>query len=169
MLAALALAGARDVGRANGILEVLEKTESTNTILKLDLLPTIRAQIEMSKGNPLRAIKELEVAASYELGTAPNSSLGPLYPAYLRGQAYLTLHNGAAAAAEFQKLIDRPGIVMTEATGSLAHLGLARAYALQGDTPKARAAYQDFLALWKAADADVPVLKQAKSEYASLQ
>ncbi|HKD73832.1 MAG TPA: hypothetical protein VKB61_16955, partial [Candidatus Acidoferrum sp.] len=169
VLAALALAGAGDVARAKGLVEQLEDSESVNTILKLYLLPTIRAQIEMSKGNPLQGIRELEAAAPYELGTAPNSSLYPLYPAYLRGQAYLTAHNGAAAAVEFQKLIDHPGIVMMEPTGALAHLGLARADALQGETAQARSAYQDFLTLWKDADPDIPILKQAKVEYAKLQ
>ena len=169
VLAALALAGAGDVARAKGLLEQLEKSESTNTILKLDLLPTIRAQIEMSKGNPLQVIRELEAAAPYELGTAPNSRLYPLYPAYLRGQAYLAAHNGAAAAVEFQKLIDHPGIVMVEPTGALAHLQLARAYALASDAAKAKAAYQDFFKLWKDADPDILIVKQAKAEYAKLQ
>jgi predicted Zn-dependent protease len=86
-----------------------------------------------------------------------------------RGQAYLMLHNGSAAAAEFQKFLDHPGVVRNFPLGALAHLGLARANALQGDTPKARAAYQDFLALWKDADSNIPILKEAKTEYAKLQ
>ena len=169
VLAALALALTGDAARAKGLLEQLEKTESTNTILKLCILPTIRAQIEISEGHPSQGIRLLEAAAPYELGTAPNSTLYPLYPAYLRGQAYLAMHNGTAAAAEFQKLIGHPGLVMVESTGALARLGLARAYALQGDNTKAKAAYQDLLALWKDADPDIPILKQAKAEYAKLQ
>jgi hypothetical protein len=88
---------------------------------------------------------------------------------YMRGEAYLMVHNGSAAAAEFQKLLDHPGVVRNFPLGALAHLGLARANALQGDTPKARTAYQDFLTLWKDADPDIPILKQAKAEYAKLQ
>jgi hypothetical protein len=92
-----------------------------------------------------------------------------MYPAYLRGQAYLESKNGAAAAVEFKKLIDHPGIVVNYPTGVLARLGLARAYALSGDTTKSRAAYQEFLGLWKTADPDIPLLKAAKEEYAKLQ
>ena len=168
VLAALALAGAGDTPRAKGLLEQLEKAESANTILKLYLLPTIRAQIELSEGHPSQGIRELDAAAPYELGTVLNG-LYPLYPAYLRGQAYLTVHNGTAAAVEFQKLIDHPGIVMIEPTGALAHLQLGRAYALAGDAAKAKAAYQDFFQLWKDADPNIPILKQAKTEYANLK
>jgi eukaryotic-like serine/threonine-protein kinase len=92
-----------------------------------------------------------------------------LYPCYLRGQAYLVAHNGAAAAAEFQKFFDHVGIVVNFPLASLARIGSARAHALQGDTAKAKAAYQDFLALWKDADSDIPILTQAKVEYAKLQ
>jgi eukaryotic-like serine/threonine-protein kinase len=92
-----------------------------------------------------------------------------LYPAYLRAQAYLLAHNGTAAAAEFQKFLNHRGIVMNFPLGALAHLGLARAYVLSGDTAKARTAYQDFFALWKDADPDIPILKQAKTEYWKLQ
>jgi hypothetical protein len=91
-----------------------------------------------------------------------------VYPAYLRGQAYLLAHNGAAAAPEFRKLLDHRGIVLNLVTGSLAHLQLGRAYALSGDTSQAKAAYQDFLTLWKDADPDIPILKEAKAEYAKL-
>jgi eukaryotic-like serine/threonine-protein kinase len=94
---------------------------------------------------------------------------GTLYPAYLRGQAYLAAHNGSAAATEFQKLLDHRGIVINFSLGALAHLGLARAYAVSGDTTKSRTKYQDFFALWKDADPDIPILKEAKTEYAKLQ
>ncbi len=92
-----------------------------------------------------------------------------LYPAYVRGQAYLLAHNGTAAATEFQKLLDHRGIVLNFVTGSVAHLQIGRAYAMAGDTAKARAAYKDFLTLWKDADSDIPILKQAKGEYTRLQ
>jgi hypothetical protein len=103
------------------------------------------------------------VMSPYELG-APR-----LLPIYERGQAYLMLHNSSGAAAEFQKVIDHPGIVREFPVGALAHLGLARAYSLQGNTAKSRAAYQDFLTLWKGADADIPIRKEARAEYAKLQ
>ena len=108
------------------------------------------------------------VAFPYELGQA-GTFINYVYSAYVRGQAYLLAHNGTAAAAEFQKLLDHRGIVGNFLTGSLAHLQIGRAYALQGDTAKAKAAYQEFFALWKDADPDIPILKQAKAEYARLQ
>jgi eukaryotic-like serine/threonine-protein kinase len=92
-----------------------------------------------------------------------------LYPVYVRGEAYLAAHRGNEAAAEFQKILDQRGVVFNEPIGALAHLGLARAYLLQGDTAKAKTAYPDFLTLWKDADPDIPILKQAKAEYAKLQ
>ena len=90
-------------------------------------------------------------------------------PVYIRGQAYLSVHLGREAVTEFQKILDHRGIVLNEPIGALAHLQLGRAYAMEGDTAKAKAAYQDFLALWKGADPDIPILKQAKVEYAKLQ
>ena len=111
----------------------------------------------------------LEAAAPYELGEPPQFQLGTLYPACIRGQAYLAAHNGTAAATEFQKFLDHRGIVLNFPLGALAHLGLARAYALSGDTAKSRTAYQDFFALWKDADPDIPILKEAKEEYAKLK
>ena len=96
-------------------------------------------------------------------------SIGNLYPAYLRGQAYLLAHNGAPAAAEFQKLLDHRGVVQNFLIGSLSYLQIGRAYAMAGDTAKAKAAYQDFLTLWKDADPDIPIYKEAKAEYAKLQ
>jgi hypothetical protein len=111
---------------------------------------------------------ELETAAPYELGV-PLMQTGTLYPAYVRGQAYLLAHNGGAAVTEFQKLLDHRGIVLNFVTAALVHLQIGRAYAMSGDTAKAKAAYQDFLALWKDADPDIPILKQARAEYAKLQ
>ena len=130
-------------------------------------LPTIHAAVALLAGSATKAIEALAPAAPYELGS-PGFTLS-LYPVYLRGEAYVAARQGSAAVAEFQKILDHPGVVANEPIGALAHLGLGRAYALQGDGSKARAAYQDFLALWKDADPDIPILKEAKAEYAKLQ
>ena len=129
----------------------------------------IQAAIELSEGNASQAVISLEPALPYELGSPPPTQSGTLYPAYIRGQAYLAVHNGAAAAAEFQKLLDHRGIVLNFPLGALARLQLGRAYVGSGNTAKAKTDYQDFLALWKDADPDIPILKQAKAEYAKLQ
>jgi hypothetical protein len=107
--------------------------------------------------------------APYELGAPPQLQVGTLYPAYVRGQAHLAAHNGNSAAAEFQKFLDHRGIVVNFPLGALDHLQLSRAYAMSGDTARSKAAYQDFFALWKDADPDIPKLKEAKVEYAKLQ
>jgi outer membrane protein assembly factor BamD (BamD/ComL family) len=166
--AAFALASIGETPRAKALAEELEKNYPSNTMLKLYWLPTINAAIEISKGNSSQGVSDLESAAPYELGDA-ETFINYLYPAYVRGQAYLLAHNGTAAAAEFQKLLDHRGIVGNFVTGSLAHLQAGRAYAMAGDTAKAKAAYQDFLTLWKDADPDIPLLKEAKTEYAKLQ
>jgi hypothetical protein len=167
LLAALTLARARDTN-AKKLVEQLkvEKTASTNTMLKFYCLPTIDAAIEISKNNPSQAILDLEATMPYELG-------GPLmfpylYPPWIRGQAYLAANNGTAAAVEFKKLIDHPGIALNQPIASLAHLQLGCAHALAGNAAQARAAYQDFFMLWKDADRDIPVLKEAQAEYAKL-
>ncbi len=165
---ALALARIGNAPRAEALAEELEKSYPTNTLLKLYWLPTINAAIEIGKGNASQAIADLEPATAYELGDA-ESVINYLYPAYVRGQAYLLAHNGTAAAAEFQKLLDHRGIVGNFVTGSLAHLQIGRVYAMAGDNARAKAAYQDFLTLWKDADPDIPILKEAKVEYARLQ
>ena len=121
----------------------------------------------MAQQAPDRAIVALEPSLPYELGGPPPGV--PMYPAYLRGLAYLAQRNGPAAAAEFQKFPDHPGIVTNFLLGSLAHLQLGRAYVISGDTAKAKSAYQDFLTLWKDADPAVPILKDAKAEYAKLK
>jgi ATP/maltotriose-dependent transcriptional regulator MalT len=110
----------------------------------------------------------LKAASTIELSTPTHLTIF-LCPVYVRGEAYLMLHDGDAAAAEFQKFIDHRGVVMNFPWGALARLGLARAYAMQGDTTKAKAAYQDFLTLWKDADPDIPILIAAKAEYAKLK
>ena len=168
LFAALTLGRSGDAPRARALVEELEESYPTDTIMKLYWLPTINAAIELNKGNSSQALKYLEAVAPYELGTA-DTFINYLYPAYVRGQAYLRTHNGTAAAAEFQKMLDHRGIVQNFVTGSLAHLQIGRAYAMAGDTAKAKAAYQGFFALWKDADLDVPILKQAKVEYANLQ
>ena len=166
--AALTLARTGEASRAKALAEELGKTYPTNTLLKAYWLSTINAAIEISKSNSSQAIVDLEAAGPYEQGSA-EALISNLYPAYVRGQAYLSAHNGAAAAAEFQKLLDHRGIVNNFVTGSLAHLQIGRAYAMAGDTTKAKVAYQDFFTLWKEADPDIPILKHAKAEYAKLQ
>jgi tetratricopeptide (TPR) repeat protein len=170
ILAALALARAGDSDRAQKMADELEKQNPLNTTINGYWLPAIRAALELNRHNPSKAVEILQTAAPYELGEpdpAPEVG-GFLYPIYLRGQAYLALRQGSAATAEFQKFFDYRGVAINGPLGALARLGLARAYALQGDTSKARAAYQDFFALWKDADPDIPVLLAAKAEYAKL-
>jgi eukaryotic-like serine/threonine-protein kinase len=123
----------------------------------------------IERGSPGRAVELLQAASPYELGSAPPLPQGTVYPAYVRGEAYLLAKDGAAAAAEFRKLREHQGIVQNFPTGALAALQLGRAYALSADDAKARTAYQDFLTLWKDADPDIPILKQAKAEYAKLK
>ena len=134
-------------------------------------LPTLRAKLALLHANPQEALEILRAASLCELGLPaielynwPN-----LYPVYVRGEAYLAAHQGSEAAAEFQKILDHRGIVLNEPIGALAHLQLGRAYALQGDNAKSRASYKDFLTLWKDADPDIPIFKQAKAEYTKLQ
>jgi len=169
VFAALALARIGETARAEKLVKGLEKSYPTNTVLRLYRLPSIKAALELNKANSSQALVLLEVASPYELGEPSPSPLGTLYPAYLRGQAYLLAHNGAAAAAEFQKLLDHPGIALNFPLGVLAHLQMARAFVTTGDTAKAKGAYKDFLTLWEDADPGVPILKEAKAEYAKLQ
>jgi tetratricopeptide (TPR) repeat protein/predicted Ser/Thr protein kinase len=164
--AALALGRSGDTVRSESIARQLAAKHPLDTTVQSVWVPTIRAQYALKSGNPERAIKLLETAEPYELGATFDACL---YPVYLRGEAYLSLRQGKAAATEFQKIIDHPGIVVNCATGALAHLGLGRANAISGDINGARTAYQDFLALWKDADPDIPVLEQARKEYAALR
>jgi tetratricopeptide (TPR) repeat protein len=166
LVSALTLARAGDTANAKRLLEQVEKTATTNTMLKFYCLPTIDAAIELSKNNPSQAVLDLEAAMPYELGGT--LTFPYLYPAWVRGQAYLAAHDGTAAAVEFRKLIDHPGIVLNQPIGSLAHLQLGRAYALAGDAGKAKAEYEEFFRLWKDADADIPIYVAAKEEYAKL-
>jgi serine/threonine protein kinase/Tfp pilus assembly protein PilF len=169
IVAALTLARIGDASQAKGIAEELRKDYPTNTLIKLYWLPTINAALHLNANNPTAALMELEAAAPYELGVPPPMQTGTLYPVYLRGQAYLLAHNGSAAVTEFQKLLGHRGIVLNFVTGALAKIQIGRAYAISGDIAKAKAAYQEFLTLWKDADPDIPILKQAKAEYAKLQ
>jgi tetratricopeptide (TPR) repeat protein len=168
---ALALEYAGDTNRAQALADDLGKSFPEDTVVQLNYLPTLRAKLALSHSNPLQALEALGIAAPYELGLAAISYYNwpNLYPVYVRGEAYLAAHQGREAAAEFQKILDHRGIVLNEPIGALAHLQMGRAYAMQGDTAKARAAYQDFLTLWKDADPDIPILLEAKAEYAKLQ
>jgi hypothetical protein len=148
-------------------------------MLKVYGLPTVKAATELNVNNSSQAIVFLEPTGPYELGDPIQFQLGTMYPVYIRGQAQLMAHNGAAAADEFQKFLDNSGVVWNCWTGALAHLELARANALEARTSqgadayaaRARAlvAYKDFLTLWKDADPDIPILIAAKAEYAKLQ
>ncbi len=162
-LAALALAFAGDQVRVETLATDLDNRFPEHTIVQSYYLPTLRAQVALSRDDPSAAIEILQAAAPYEL-----SGSGALYPAYVRGEAYLAAHKGNEAAGEFQKILDHRGIVINAPVGALAHLGLGRAYALSGDRAKAKASYQDFLTLWKDADPDIPLLKQAKAEFVKL-
>ena len=178
--AALALAIAGDMARAESLAQDLGKRFPLDTQMQSLWLPAIRAQLTLDKKDPASALTTLQAATAIELGQIQFvTNISCLYHVYIRGQAYLADGQGTAAAAEFQKILDHSGIVWNCWTGALAHLGVARANGLQSRTSqgadadaarvRALAAYRDFLALWKDADPDIPILKQAKAEYARLQ
>jgi len=170
--AALALAMSGEASQAQSLANDLGKDFPEDTSVRFYYLPAVRATLALNHGDTSQAIEFLQANVPFELGVPRSATFayfGALYPVYVRGQAYLAAHQGSEAAREFQKIVDHPGITIGDAFGVLAHLGLARAYALTGDTAKARAAYQDFFTLWKDADPGIPVLKQAKAEYAKLQ
>jgi tetratricopeptide (TPR) repeat protein len=166
---AIAFALAGDVAEANRAIDDLTKRFPQNNVVQTRYLPMARSALALNSGNAQAALDVLSAAAPYELGHTNEDFTFALYPIYFRGQAYLTAKNGVAAAGEFQKILDHSGIVGNEPIGALAHLGLARANSLSGNTAKAEAAYQDFFSLWKDADPDIPLLIQAKAEYAKLQ
>jgi eukaryotic-like serine/threonine-protein kinase len=177
---ALAFAMTGDTVRAEPLVRDLEKRFPLNTQMQLLWLPAIQAQLALDRKNPAPALNALQAATPIELGNIPFvNNISCLYHVYVRGEAYLAAGQGNAAASEFQKILDHSGIVWNCWTGALAHLGVARANALESRTSqgadadaarvRALAAYKDFLALWKDADPDIPVLKQAKAEYAKLQ
>jgi tetratricopeptide (TPR) repeat protein len=178
--AALALAMAGDTTRAESLVQDLGKRFPLDTQVQSLWLPPIQAQLALSRKNPTAALTALQAASPIEFGGIQFvANISCLYPTYIRGEAYLASGQGSAAAAEFQKILDHSGIVWNCWTGALAHLGVARANALQSKTSqgadadaarvRALAAYKDFLTLWKDADPDIPILKQAKAEYAKLQ
>ncbi len=167
--AALALARAGDVAQARRLAETLAREFPQNTMIQGYWIPAIRAALEINAANHKAALEILKSAAPLELGQSQPFSLGMMYPVYLRGEAYLHAGRAQDAAAEFQKIIDRPGIVLNFPLGALTHLQIGRAYAAAGEREKARAAYGRFLETWKGADEDVPVLRQAKAEAAKLQ
>ena len=168
LFAALTLARIGEIARPKQLVKELERDHPSDTLLKRYWLPTIKAALEVNRNNSSQALSLLEPAVPYELATPPELQIGTLFPVYVRGQAQLMAHNGAAAAKEFLKFEDHRGVTVNFPLGALAHLGLARAYALAGDTAKAKTAYQYFFALWKDADPEIPILKKAKAEYAKL-
>ncbi len=166
-IVALVLARAGFTAKADAIARDLQRQTPTDTLINDYWLPSIRAAIELQRKQPARAIEILEPAALYQLGN-PGPSTDLMYPIYLRATGYLMKRDGIAAAAEFQKILDHPGIILNSPLGALTHLQLARSYILVGDIGKGRAAYQGFFELWKDADPDIPILKQARTEYAKL-
>jgi DNA-binding winged helix-turn-helix (wHTH) protein len=169
--AAMALALAEDTAGSEELSRDLGKRFPEDTSVRFSYLPTLRAMAALNHKQPQKAIDLLQAAIPYEL-SAPESSFfgffGALYPTYVRGEGFLAAHRGQEAAAEFQRILDHRGTVISDPVGALAHLQLGRAYAMSGDIASARGAYQDFLTLWKDADPDIPILKQAKGEYARL-
>ena len=170
--AAFALALAGDSVRAQALTNDLDQRFPEDTSVRFNYLPALRGLLALKRGEPSRAVEELQVAIPNESavpGITFFASFGAFYPAYVRGEAYLASHKGGEAAAEFERILDHRGIVFGDPIGALAHLQLGRALVLSGEKTRAKAAYQDFLTLWKDADPDIPVLKQAKAEYAKLQ
>ena len=170
LLAALALARSGDTVQSSALAEKVAAEFERDTMIQAYWLPTIRAAVAVDQGDAQKAIKLLSIASEYELGMPVQwPSHGTLYPVYVRGEAYLRTGDGVQAATEFQKLINHRGIVANFPLGALAHLQLGRAYKLSGNADKAREAYAAFLVSWLEADPDIPILKQAKAEYAKLQ
>jgi len=166
---ALGYVFAGDVVHAQSLADEMATRLPYNTVVQFTYLPVIRGEIALESGNPARAIELLRAASPYELGQPAQNILLNLYPIFIRGEAYLAVHDGPAATAEFQKIPDHSGIVANQNIGALAHLELGRAHVLAGEAEKARAAYQTFLTLWKDADPDIPILKAARAEHAKLQ
>jgi tetratricopeptide (TPR) repeat protein len=169
--AAVALAIAGDSGRSQTIAADLERRFPEDTAVQFSYLPVLRALLALNHGEPAKAIELLQLTVPYELGSPPSTFFGffgALYPAYVRGEAYLAAHQGVEAATEFRKILDHRGVVINDPIGALARLQLGRALAMSGDKTKAKAAYQDFLNLWKDADPDIPILKEANKEYTRL-
>lgn len=168
-VAALVLARGGDIVGSQKLSAELNKAFPLDSLVQSYWLPSIRAATELNRGRPEIALEELRRAIPYDIGVPTQTMTVVLYPAFLRGEAYLKLNNGIAAAAEFHKIIDHSGLVANFPLGALARLGLARACVLEADHAKVRTAYQDFLLLWKNADPDVPIYKEAQAEYARVQ
>ena len=170
LLAALALARSGDTVQSSALADKIATEFDHDTMIQAYWLPTIRAAIAIDRGDARKAVELLSMASEYELGEPGQSpSHGTLYPVYVRGEAYLRAGDGERAATEFQKMIDHRGIVANFPLCALAHLQLGRAYKLAGDFGKAREAYAAFLVVWLNADPEIPILKQAKMEYAKLK
>ena len=167
-MSAIALGLAGESATAASLADDLNKRFPRDTAVQFNFLPSIHAALALRAGQPAKAITALTASTPHELGQTAQSVTFVLYPVYLRGEAYLASKQPTEAAAEFQKILDHPGLAENEPINSLAHLGIAQAYALAHDTPKAQASYAGFLTLWKNADPDLPILKQAKSESARL-
>jgi eukaryotic-like serine/threonine-protein kinase len=172
-LAALALALSEDSSRSEALAGDLEKRFPEDTFVKFTYVPVLHALAALKRGKPADSAERLQIALRYELAVNGlnfnNYYLGGLHSAYVRGEAFVAAHQYAEAVAGFQKILDHRGLVGADPIGALAHLQLGRVFALSGDKAKAKSAYGDFLTLWKDADADIPVLQQAKAEYARLQ
>jgi serine/threonine protein kinase/tetratricopeptide (TPR) repeat protein len=166
LLVALAFARAGDLGQAQKLSDALSQAYPLDTMIQNYCVPTIRAAMKLHANDPASAVQILRLTARYEL--AYPQGFNSLYPAYVRGLAFLEMGEGRLAAAEFQKLLDHPGIVGRDVHGALAHLQLGRAKRMMGDGAGARKSYEEFLAVWKGADPDIPVYQQAKTEYANL-
>ena len=169
--AAFALALSGDSAHAHALADDLERQFAEDTAVRSHYLPALRGLVALNRGQPAKGVDSLQAAMLYERGAPPSTIhgfFGGLYPTYVRGQAYFAAHQGAAAAAEFQKVLDHRGIVVSDPVGALARLQLGRAFAMAGEPARARIAYQDFLTLWKDADPDIPILKQAQAEYSAL-
>jgi tetratricopeptide (TPR) repeat protein len=167
MTAAYVLARSGDASQSQKLMEQAAKESATDTLVNAVWIPVARASNQIRANQAAQAVATLEVSTPYELGSPPNGA--DYWPSYIRGDAYLHLGDGTKAAVEYQKILDHHGINPTSQLYNLARLGSGRAYALQGNKAKAKAAYQDFFAAWKDADPDVPILKEAKAEYAKLQ
>ncbi len=170
LLAALALARIGDTVQSSALADKVAAEFERDTMIQAYWLPTIRAAIAVDRGDAQKAVELLSMSSEYELGMPVQwPSHGTLYPVYVRGEAYLRTGDGVQAATEFQKMIDHRGIVANFPLGALARLQLGRACKLRGNADKAREAYAAFLVVWLDADPDIPILKQAKAEYANLQ
>jgi len=169
--AALALALSGDSTHAEKLANDMENRYPEDTSVRFSYLPVVSAAVAVQHGDPLKAIDALQASVPYEMGSPRSSQtafFGSLYPVFFRGEAFLAAHKGAEAANEFQKILSHRGIMIGDPVFVLAHLGLARAYAMSGELPKARSQYEEFFALWNRADPDIPVLKRAKAEFGNL-